>query len=117
MTTNREWLSAINERCVKSTATVGTFTSDGMDSERLTIEAILEVLRSLGYVPRIIKVWKARGFGLLPIPDTPHFIESLYVATDKVFIMAGFGVVCGKDAYKFLREQGFTVEWTEKKPE
>ena len=44
-------------------------------------------------------------------PSTPQIVKSNLVDEDKLYIMADYGIICGKDVFEVVWDLGISLRW------
>lgn len=96
-----------------SDTSTGTMACNTADND-LTIEKLTEIWKELSEPP-IIKVWRGN---FLPVTTKyPRFHKNSIMETNKAYIVAGVGIICGEEAYERLWNEGYLAVWTNEPPE
>jgi len=60
-----------------------------------------------------IRVWKGEGITCFFTSGYPELICSEYLDDNIAYIVSGYGVVAGRKAFRFLRENRFKLVWSD----
>ncbi len=91
----------------------GTISSDITGKDIL--DSIKKAKELLYDGPPLIKVWIGKN-DWMPKTDYPLIRESSYLDKDMCYVVAGLGVIAGKNAYKKLWDIGYIAVWDENPP-
>jgi len=98
---------------IKDSAT-NCYSTDEIDAESI-LRSIEEVKMQCGLSPVVIYIWRGSSFyKVFEDKLKPELRCSEHIRDDDAaYIVAGYGIVAGKKAFKFLSDNNFELRWSD----